>query len=311
MAEVTVSICCITYNHEEFISKTLDSFLMQEVDFNYEILINDDCSTDSTAKIIQEYQKKYPEVIQPLFQETNQYSKGKKPNPTFNFPRAQGEFVALCEGDDYWTDSKKLQKQVDMMRRYPEVNISFHSVMELMNDKLTRELAKHADKSKVFSTNEVILGNGDFCPTASLLIRTSALKNLPQWFSTIAPVGDYYLQILTSLEGGALYIDECMGVYRRGHDGNWTSTQREEKKRLLWLEKTLNALEHLNEDTKSVYELEIQTIKCQSRWTFIRNKNFSFNAREKQYIEAFRCLSLRRKLSGFFKLLIAFFRAKI
>lgn len=303
-----VSVCCISYNHETYIEEAIQSFLMQKTDFPFEILIDDDCSQDDTPKIIDYYFNKYPRLIKPLLRKKNV---GSMCNFFSNLQRATGKYVAICEGDDYWTDSNKLQKQVKMMEQHPNIGISFHCAMERVDEILTRKLAKHADKSKIFSTKEMILGNGDFCPTASLMIYRDILNNLPQWLIDVAPVGDYYLQVLSSVDQGALYIDECMSVYRRGHDENWTSTQREEKKRLLWLEKTLNALEHLNEDTKSVYELEVQTIKCQSRWTFIRNKNFSFNAREKQYIEAFRCLSLRRKLSGLFKLLIAFFRTKI
>src|SRR5690606_15609661 len=109
---VRVSICCITYNHEPFIRQCLDGFLMQQGDFEYEILIHDDASTDGTTKIIQEYELKYPEIIKPIIQTQNQYSQGVRGiNFIYNFPRAKGEYIAMCEGDDYWTDPLKLQKQ--------------------------------------------------------------------------------------------------------------------------------------------------------------------------------------------------------
>ena len=100
----TVSICCITYNHAPYIRSALDGFLMQETDFAYEILIHDDASTDGTADIIREYTARYPDIIKPILREENQYSKGISNISIFNFPRARGEFIAMCEGDDYWTD---------------------------------------------------------------------------------------------------------------------------------------------------------------------------------------------------------------
>lgn len=101
MDKLMVSICCITYNHEKYISEALESFLMQKTSFKYEILIHDDASTDNTAKIIREYEKKFPEIIKPIYQIENQYSKGNKINLVYNFPRAKGKYIAICEGDDY------------------------------------------------------------------------------------------------------------------------------------------------------------------------------------------------------------------
>jgi len=123
----TVSICCITYNHAPYIRSALDGFLMQETDFAYEILIHDDASTDGTADIIREYTARYPDIIKPILREENQYSKGISNISIFNFPRARGEFIAMCEGDDYWTDPHKLQKQVDYLRAHPDCALCFHS----------------------------------------------------------------------------------------------------------------------------------------------------------------------------------------
>ncbi len=120
-----VSICCITYNHAPFIRQALDGFLMQKcVDF--EILIHDDCSTDGTTEIIREYAEKYPDIIKPLYETENQYSKGVWVDG-FNYRRAKGKYIAYCEGDDYWTDPLKLQKQVDFMESYPDYSVCFHT----------------------------------------------------------------------------------------------------------------------------------------------------------------------------------------
>lgn len=122
-----VSICCITYNHAQFIRKCLDGFLMQQTDFPIEILIHDDCSTDGTTEIIREYEAKYPDLIFPLYEEENQYQQGKAAEIDFyNYRRARGKYIAYCEGDDYWTDPLKLQKQVDFMEANPEYSVCWH-----------------------------------------------------------------------------------------------------------------------------------------------------------------------------------------
>src|SRR5690554_1582208 len=100
-----VSICCITFNHGKFIREALEGFLSQKTNFCFEVLIHDDASTDDTATIIKEYASRFPNIIKPIFQKENQYSKGiRGMNRRFNFPRAKGKYIAMCEGDDYWID---------------------------------------------------------------------------------------------------------------------------------------------------------------------------------------------------------------
>jgi glycosyltransferase involved in cell wall biosynthesis len=126
MNDILVSICCITYNHEKYIKDALDSFIMQKTNFNFEILIHDDASTDKTAEIIREYELRHPNLIKPIYQAENQYSKGVKVGK-FNIERAQGKYIAVCEGDDYWIDPYKLQKQVDYMSANPECLMCVHA----------------------------------------------------------------------------------------------------------------------------------------------------------------------------------------
>lgn len=122
---VLVTVCCTTFNHEEYIREAIDSFLIQETDFAFEIIVHDDASTDGTADIIREYANRYPRLVRAIIQSENQYSKGGLINPRFVFPQAKGKYLAVCEGDDYWTDCKKLQKQVAFLEDNPDYVITY------------------------------------------------------------------------------------------------------------------------------------------------------------------------------------------
>ena len=126
-----VSVCCLAYNHEPYIRDCLEGFVKQKTDFKYEVLIHDDASTDKTAEIIREYEDKYPELIKPIYQTENQWSKGVPLTNTFLYARANGKYYAICEGDDYWCDENKLQKQFDFMQAHPEYSACVHNSIVL------------------------------------------------------------------------------------------------------------------------------------------------------------------------------------
>lgn len=130
-----VSIICDVYNHGPYLRQCLDGFIMQETTFPIEILIHDDASTDDSQEIIKEYYKKYPVIIKPIIQKENQYSKGIGIWKTYQFPRVEGKYIAICEGDDYWTDPLKLQKQVDFLENHPAYSCCVHETQKLYQDK--------------------------------------------------------------------------------------------------------------------------------------------------------------------------------
>lgn len=219
--EVAVSVICNTYNHGPYIKDALEGFVSQKTNFNYEVLIHDDASTDNTADIIREYERKYPELIKPIYQKENQYSKGVNITSTFHLPRLKGRYVALCEGDDYWTDSGKLQRQFDAMEAHPELDICAHTVSKVQasNSQFLCNIAP-SDKETVFSTEEVIAGGGGFVATNSLFYRRELLENQPE-FLKYCPL-DYSLQIHGALRGGMLYLPDNMAIYRFLVAGSWT-----------------------------------------------------------------------------------------
>ncbi|EAT13139.1 glycosyltransferase [Bermanella marisrubri] len=220
-----VSVCCLTFNHEPYIEDALEGFLIQETDFPFEILIHDDASEDNTANIVRRYQARYPNIIKPIYQTENKYSKGIKINLVYNFSRAKGEYIALCEGDDFWVASDKLKEQITLMKQYPHINISFHPVYQVEGFEFSKAktLCDYSDVIRQYSPEEVILGGGIFMPTNSLMVKTAILKNLPEWFSTHAPVGDMYIQMIASLGGGAIYMPQKNGAYRTNIPGSWSS----------------------------------------------------------------------------------------
>jgi glycosyltransferase involved in cell wall biosynthesis len=226
-----VSVCCITYNHELYIRDAIEGFLMQETSFPFEVIIHDDASKDHTVDIIREYVARYPRIIKPIFQEKNQYSKGIKISPTFVWPKAKGKYVALCEGDDYWTDQLKLQIQITEMSKYPECDISFHIASMYYVDKSRPNMifGQVRNKTGIVPLKEVIRGGGGFFATASIVVRKKILEELPRWFYKEAPVGDLFVQLYGAKRGGALYINKNMATYRAMVPGSWSQRNQEER----------------------------------------------------------------------------------
>lgn len=219
-----VSISCITYSHENYIAEAIDSFLMQETDFPFEVLINDDCSRDNTTNIIREYEKKYPNIIKPIYQKENQYSKGVgSMNATFNFPRANGKYIALCEGDDYWTDPSKLQMQVDFLETNPPYSGCFHDCMriyegEKSNEKQhlrigNRKIVQEVDLASIIDENNIA--------TASIMFK-NFIKEIPKYLQETSK-GDYALMIMIAEQGKIKYLPGVMSAYRIHDGGIWSS----------------------------------------------------------------------------------------
>ena len=218
--DVLVSICCTAYNHEQYIADALDSFLMQKTDFPIEILIHDDASTDRTAGIIREYETRYPDLIKPIYQTENQYSQGIKVRH-LNQKRVRGKYIALCEGDDYWTDPYKLQKQVDYMEKHPECSLCVHAAYRVTPGK--KKLRKHlrpGNGNQLFTVEKIIAGGGNFFATSSVLYPAVLDLERPYFFEK-APVGDIPLAIYLALKGTVYYIDQYMSAYRVMVPGSW------------------------------------------------------------------------------------------
>lgn len=281
IAKPLVSICCSTYNHESYINEALDSFLMQETDFPFEIIVRDDASTDNTANVIREYEKKFPSIIKPIYESENGFQKGIKPLAT-TMKHARGTYIAVCEGDDYWTDPNKLQLQIQKLKEHPQIKLSFHSAVICSKDRIRRVIARRKKHDEIFPINKLILGDGGFCPTASLILKKEVLSDLPQWYYDNAPVGDYYLQVIAAFPFGALYIDRVMSAYRE-HNSNWTASQVICKNRLLFIDKNVRSLKQMNAFFKFVYNREIKVMIKKNYFWFCICSKYPLLERRKQF----------------------------
>lgn len=214
---IVLSISCITYNHAPYIRACLDGFLMQKTNFPFEILIHDDCSIDGTREIIEEYSQKYPDVIFPMFQTENQYSKGiRSMMIRFNFPRCRGKYIAVCEGDDYWTDPYKLQKQVDFLEINPKYHFSMGKVKFLnQNDGKIIERQERVDPTKNESYVLKDYLKGLFSQTSSFVFR-NLNKSYPSWVYNVHAGDQTFVVLFTGLKGKIKYHNEFFSVYR-GH----------------------------------------------------------------------------------------------
>ena len=218
-----VSIITVTYNHKNYIRECLDSFLMQKTNFKFEILIHDDASNDGTTEIIKEYEQKYPDIIKPIYETENQFSKGISISRRYNFPRVKGKYVAVCEGDDYWTDSYKLQKQVDFLEANPDYSICFHPVRVIYDGFDMEEQIWPRDEhiQNGFTLENLLKYN--FIQSSSIMYRWGFKdKNLWDVYPDGLLPGDWYMHLLHAKLGKIGYIDEIMSVYRRNPGGIWS-----------------------------------------------------------------------------------------
>lgn len=219
---IVVSVVMPTYNHEKYIRQAIEGVLMQETDFLFELIIVEDCSVDDTKKIALEYAEKHPEIINVLDSEKNL-------GITDNYFRAMGaitgKYIAICEGDDYWTDPLKLQKQVDFMESNPDCSLSFHPVNLVFfnSDRKDFVLGSKIDRDHVFSSEEII--GGILIRTVSMLLKTEVIQDLAHWVRG-APLDDLALQLHCASKGSVGYIGgKPMAVYNRGVPGSWSADE--------------------------------------------------------------------------------------
>lgn len=217
-----VTIRCIAYNQEAYIRDCLEGFVMQKTNFRFEAIVHDDASTDGTATIIREYAEKYPDIIKPILETENQYSKHDGSLGRIMDEHAHGKYVAYCEGDDYWIDPMKLQKQVDFLESHPDYSMCWTDAFQESGE--TRTPYNRYSESCQSPMEDIIERGGAFIPTCSIMVRKSVMDAMPHeargWY-----VGDYPLQMWCGWAGKVWYIKNQTCIYRSMAVGSWSENQ--------------------------------------------------------------------------------------
>jgi len=232
MSKPVASILCITYNHAQFIRRCLESLVSQQCSFPFEIIIHDDASTDGTQEVIKEFHQKHPDLIKPILQKENKWSK----NPgvidvLYNNPQAKGKYIALCEGDDFWIEHDKLQKQVDILENHPECTITCGSYLQIDDGKEQVVLQKkwlienrEDEKGRVFELED--LKHSFFIKTSTTLFR-----NLPVLFEQFKKYElclDMHMFYLLLRAGKGYYSKEILAGYNIHQEGVYSGSHQQE-----------------------------------------------------------------------------------
>jgi glycosyltransferase involved in cell wall biosynthesis len=222
--EPVVSVSCATYQHAGFIEDALRGFLGQDTDFPFEILVRDDASTDGTADIVRDYAQRYPNIIRAVLETKNGWP-AVRPSAILR-PMVRGEFIAICEGDDYWIASDKIQRQVEQLRHRPDCAVSHHQALVVQDGRVTS--TEHLQRSGACDLTALELARGSRLLTLSMLYR--AVPSIPRSPAHIQN-GDVYLRARLGLIGGAAFLPgPPSAVYRRHLGGVWSSRDAESKR---------------------------------------------------------------------------------
>lgn len=253
MPEPLVSVCCLAYNHEPYMRECLDGFLRQQTDFPFEVLIHDDASTDATASIIREYEAKFPDVVKPIYQKENQYSRGIGVTRVYQFPRARGRYIALCEGDDCWTDPLKLQKQVDFLEAHPDYGLvhTNYQVVDGRNNPL-HKLNRTWPSGDVFN----LIMNGPYnIGTATVLFRRRLYEECKDELKGLHfKMGDVPMWLMFSRASKFKYLDDVTANYRMLR--NSASHSDDIEKFFRFHEDAIRIREHFSKKYNAFYDRE-------------------------------------------------------
>lgn len=322
-AAIQVSILCTVYNHEAYLRQCLDGFVMQQTRFRYEAIVHDDVSTDGSVAIIREYAEKYPDIIVPIYDTENQYSKHDGSLWRIMMEKAKGRYIAFCEGDDYWIDCGKLQRQFDLMEKHPEYTICFHRVgVVTVNDNPAKETCPRR-YGTLWSKEEVTLydylkelcyNNNFTYQLSSYFIRRFYMEQYVSCQTSLFcdfPYGDVPMALSALFQGKGSCIQHVMSHYRELSGGYTSSMWMNLEKRLAIESKECLAYSRIDVYLNNKYHAII-------KYRILRNELNEHSLYNKKKLVQFRpkywCLlkfqSFRCNLSYFIKGLLQIIKSK-
>lgn len=293
-----VSIVCDTYNHAPYVRAALDGFLMQKTDFPFEIVVHDDASTDGTADVVREYEAARPDLFRCVYRSENMYSRDPKILEHYVFPLVRGKYVAVCEGDDFWTSPDKLQKQVGYLETHPECTLCVcgADVVDVNGAPIGSVEPYETDTD--IPMDDLIRGGGGFVATAGIVAPARLAKERAP-FCDLSDVDDAVLQLWFGMNGTARYLSGRMCAYRWSVPGSWTQTYFSSggAARILHHEKMIRALEAFDEEAGRRWHESVEyCVTHQQKYEILRLQNDVFALRRPPYREQYRKIPLRRRI---------------
>jgi len=298
-----VVIFCTSYNHEKYIEETLNSIINQKTNYSFRIVVHDDASTDKSQEIIQKYADQNPNMIYPILQKENQLSKGINIYNQLPDVVTQGEYIAYCECDDFWTDENKLQKQIDYMETHPECSMCVHNTLKV--DEMGKSMDLYFNPSNEdcdYTASDVILaGGGGLFHTSSFLYRTSLKKEMPDCFM-MKDIADYPTAIYFAIKGTVHYFKETMSAYRVAAVQSWSVVfNNNNPKRMKHYLELGHALAEMNTYTKGIYSEAFETVICDSEYMYLY---LDYNIFDILRVEKYRKLFKKNKFTTQVKYII-------
>ena len=292
-----VSIICNTYNQVEYIKDALEGFVRQKTNFNFEVLVHDDASTDGTQDIIKLYESNYPKIIKGYYENENQYSKHNGMISKIQRGRVTGRFVALCEGDDYWIDENKLQKQYEFLTQHPEYAMcaTYAKVIDARNNAELKSTFERADRD--ISINELIAEeNGRIFPTVSVFMRSDVYLHVSSWRYAF-PIGDSPAFIDAALQGKVRLMSDTTCVYRLYANNSWTNRMQDISSFVSFKNKMIHAFELFNLETNQLYNDSVKYRIKEALFSIAVKTNDYKTVRKSEYRPFYNKISQKNKIS--------------
>lgn len=297
-----VSVYCMVYNHEPYLRSAMEGFVSQKTDFDYEVFVHDDASTDGSRAIIEEYADKYPHIIKPIYQNENQFSKGVEIVDDHILPRMCGKYIAICEGDDYWCDEHKLQLQADFLDANPEYSACVHNSLKLdMLSGSQSVMYSHTCDEDIL-VEDVLEQGGAAFHTSSMMYRTEYASQRPAFYYVPKSFRDYPLSIQLALNGKIRFINRAMSVYRCCTVGSWTDMNRHSRE--VAVNNRLDAiamLEAVNEYTDYAYRDSIEQAIIFQRYAILYIEEKYAEMRKAPYTELYKAETRSQRMRMFIK----------